>query len=123
MKVCSMGDFYKSDPDEAGIIRGASRILFSTEGDEWEDLGWAAEQVKVNYVTKPDDFDVDVPIAPIASDPIKLLSHWQMEIEAAMKPDSAWENVINDIMAGKPRQISRYKMAVVYEGGTPDPLH
>lgn len=70
-----------------------------------------------------DFYNVDVPLPGELTDPIKTLRGWQRQIQAVMKPDSAWEEVINDIMAGKPRKISRYKMAVVYEHGTPDPFN
>lgn len=117
-----MGDFFKAgDMDESGIIRGAARILFAEEGEPFKPLG-DAEKVKINVVAD-NDLDKMSLAWEGGADPIKDLFKWQHKIEAAMKPSPEWESIVHDILAGKPRKINRWQMAVAYERGTPDPFN
>lgn len=119
-----MGDFFKMpNPEEQGVIRGASRILWQGAGcrQDWKDLG-EAEKIAVNIKSDPNDFDIDIPLP--SENPITALKRWQriIEVKASFEDPSFFEELIYGEQ-GKPQQISSFRVAISFDKGTPDPFY
>jgi hypothetical protein len=104
------------EPEEPGLIQGASRILLAAQEDaDWELVG---EAVKASI-----NRDVSPPIEPpwqaLGGDGIAELQRWNHIIKVTMID----ENWINDVLSGHPRQLGQYKMCVAFDTGDPDPFY
>lgn len=95
--------------------------MFSEVGEEgFRELGKVKKAGITVAINNADDpFNVDK-VAAVISNPLDDLTRWQRELNCHVVFDD--DTFFEDVIAGKPRRLNKFQVAVSFEHGDKDPF-